>query len=100
MYGCHSILEWYNMDSWVKLSIRSFCFISGVSKPCTTSIIYFLTMIDTSTLIVLRQSRKNLSKGINNLRMLLSYLSSGLVKRDFETQLDLGLRITDDAKVC
>ena len=28
MYTCHSILECYNLFSGVKLSIRSFCFIS------------------------------------------------------------------------
>ena len=28
MYSCHSILECYNLVSGVKLSIRSFCFIS------------------------------------------------------------------------
>ena len=28
MYSCHSILECYNLLSEVKLSIRSFCFIS------------------------------------------------------------------------
>ena len=27
MYGCHSILECYNLFSGVKLSIRSFCFV-------------------------------------------------------------------------
>ena len=27
MYGCHSILECYNLSSGVKLSIRSFFFI-------------------------------------------------------------------------
>ena len=28
MYSCHSILECFNLFSRVKLSIRSFCFIS------------------------------------------------------------------------
>ena len=28
MYSCHSILECYNLFSGVKLSTRSFCFIS------------------------------------------------------------------------
>ena len=28
MYCCHSILECYNLFSGVKLSIRSFCFVS------------------------------------------------------------------------
>ena len=28
MYSCHTILECYNLFSGVKLSIRSFCFIS------------------------------------------------------------------------
>ena len=28
VYSCHSILEHYNLFSGVKLSIRSFCFIS------------------------------------------------------------------------
>ena len=27
MYCCHSVLEYYNLFSGVKLSIRSFCFI-------------------------------------------------------------------------
>ena len=28
MYSCHSVVECYNLFSGVKLSIRSFCFIS------------------------------------------------------------------------
>ena len=37
MYYCHSILECYNrMLSGVKLSMRSFCFITGMMKSTET----------------------------------------------------------------